>query len=80
MALAPASRILKISATASSAVKVAGGDEPAPGFANDFLGEVLGDELRGAQAKEQSQSQDPSQTENGAGDRPFSDWVRKPGP
>lgn len=64
----------------SRAVKVVGSNDPAAGFASDFLGEVLGEELRGAQAKEPSQSQDPSQTANGAGDRPSSDWVRNLGP
>ena len=83
-----ASMLKLLSRAASSAVKVVGSSDPAAGFASDFLGEVLGEELRGAQAKAPSQSQapsqntgqNPSQTANGAGDRPSSDWVRNLGP
>ncbi len=76
-----ASMLRLIGRAASSAVKVAGSNDPAAGFASDFLGEVLGDELRSAQAKEQSQSQNPSQAGNEGqpGDRPSSDWVRNLG-
>ncbi len=67
-----------LSRAASSAVKVVGSNDPAAGFASDFLGEVLGEELRGAQAK--APSQNPGQIANGAGDKPSSDWVRNLGP
>ena len=66
-----------IGRAASSAVRVAGSNDPAAGFASDFLGGVLGDGLRGAQ--EQSQSQNSSQAEQ-QGDRPSSDWVTNLGP
>ena len=76
-----ASMLRLIGRAASSAVKVAGSNDPAAGFASDFLGGVLGEELRGAQGKGQSQSQNPSQAGNEGqpGDRPSSDWVRNLG-
>ena len=66
-----------IGRAASSAVRVAGSNDPAAGFAGEFLGSVLGDGLQGAQ--EQSQSQNSSQAEQ-QGDRPSSDWVTNLGP
>ena len=77
-----ASMLRLIGRAASSAVRVAGSNDPAAGFASDFLGEVLGEELRGAQGKEQSQSQNSSQAGNEGqpGDRPSSDWVTNLGP
>jgi hypothetical protein len=76
-----ASMLRLLGRAASSAVKVAGSNDPAAGFASDFLGEVLGEELRGAQGKGQSQSQNASQAGNEGqpGDRPSSDWVRNLG-
>ncbi len=69
-----ASMLRLLGRAASSAVKVAGSNDPAAGFASDFLGEVLGEELRGAQGKGQSQGQAGQ-----PGDRPSSVWVRNLG-
>ncbi|MES2928519.1 MAG: hypothetical protein V4843_16970 [Pseudomonadota bacterium] len=74
LSMQEASMLRLLGRAASSAVKVAGSNDPAAGFASDFLGEVLGEELRGAQAKEQSQGQAGQ-----PGDRPSSDWVRNLG-
>uniref|UniRef100_UPI0027BA8A80 zincin-like metallopeptidase toxin domain-containing protein n=1 Tax=Acidovorax sp. TaxID=1872122 RepID=UPI0027BA8A80 len=75
-----ASMLRLIGRAASSAVKVAGSNDPAAGFASDFLGGVLGDELQGAQGKGQSQSQAGNEEQLGQpGDRPSNDWVRNLG-
>jgi hypothetical protein len=66
-----------IGRAASSAVRIAGSDDPAAGFAGDFLGGVLGEGLQGAQAKEQGES--GGGNEGQPGDRPSSEWVRNLG-
>ena len=75
--------VLKLmSKAASSALRIAGTDDPAAGFAGEFLSGVLGDGLQGAQGKEQGQVGNEGQPGQAAqpGDRPSSDWVRNLGP
>jgi hypothetical protein len=72
-----ASVLKLLSKAASSALKIAGTDDPAAGFAGEFLSGVLGDGLQGAQGKGQEQSQVGN--EGQAQDRPSSDWVKNLG-
>lgn len=80
-----ASVLKLLSKAASSALKIAGTNDPAAGFASEFLSGVLGDGLQGAQAtgqgQEQSQVGNEGQPGQAAqpGDRPSSDWVRNLG-
>ncbi len=70
--------VLKLmSKAASSALRIAGTNDPAAGFAGEFLSGVLGDGLQGAQGKGQEQSQVGN--EGQAQDKPSSDWVRNLG-
>ncbi len=72
-----ASVLKLLSKAASSALKIAGTDDPAAGFAGEFLSGVLGDGLQGAQGKGQEQGQ--VRNEGQAQDRPSSDWVKNLG-
>lgn len=78
-----ASVLKLLSKAASSALKIAGTNDPAAGFASEFLSGVLGDGLQGAQGKGQEQSQVGNEGQPGQaaqpGDRPSSDWVRNLG-
>ena len=80
-----ASVLKLLSKAASSALKIAGTNDPAAGFAGEFLSGVLGDGLQGAQGtgqgQEQSQVGNEGQPGQAAqpGDRPSSDWVRNLG-
>ena len=80
-----ASVLKLLSKAASSALKIAGTNDPAAGFASEFLSGVLGDGLQGAQGtgqgQEQSQVGNEGQPGQAAqpGDRPSSDWVRNLG-
>jgi hypothetical protein len=79
-----ASLLKLLSKATSSALKIAGTQDPAAGFAGEFLSGVLGDKLQGAQKPEQEQ-QSPSQAQAGdegqpgqagqAAEKPSSDWV-----
>jgi hypothetical protein len=83
-----ASVLKLLSKATSSALKIAGTQDPAAGFAGEFLSGVLGDKLQGAQKPEQEQ-QSPSQAQAGdegppgppghAAEKPSSDWVRNLG-
>lgn len=75
-----ASVLKLLSKAASSALKIAGTNDPAAGFAGEFLSGVLGDGLQGAQAT--GQGQDESQEQDlgpNLGSKPSSDWVRNLG-
>src|SRR3989344_197661 len=75
-----ASVLKLLSKAASSALKIAGTNDPAAGFASEFLSGVLGDGLQGAQAT--GQGQDESQEQDlgpNLGSKPSSDWVRNLG-
>jgi hypothetical protein len=72
-----ASVLKLLSKAASSALKIAGTDDPAAGFAGEFLSGVLGDGLQGVQGKGQEQGQVGN--EGQAQDRPSSDWVKNLG-
>ncbi|MFC3937275.1 ribonuclease domain-containing protein [Acidovorax sp. SD340] len=78
-----ASVLKLLSKAASSALKIAGTNDPAAGFAGEFLSGVLGDGLQGAQGKGQEQGQVGNEGQPGQaaqpGDRPSSDWVRNLG-
>ncbi len=80
-----ASVLKLLSKAASSALKIAGTDDPAAGFASEFLSGVLGDGLKGAQGKGQEQGQSQVGNEGPLGqaaqpgDRPSSDWVKNLG-
>jgi hypothetical protein len=78
------SSILKLlSKATSSALKIAGTDDPAAGFASEFLSGVLGDGLQGAQKPEQAPGQrqvEPEGQERQAAKKPSSDWVTNLGP
>ena len=77
-----ASMLKLLSRAASSAVKVVGSNDPAAGFASDFLGGVLGDGLQGAQKPEQAPGQSQAGNEGQpaqAAEKPSSDWVRNLG-
>ena len=78
-----ASVLKLLSKAASSALKIAGTNDPAAGFAGEFLSGVLGDGLQGAQGKGQEQGQVRNEGQAGQaaqpGDRPSSDWVKNLG-
>ena len=74
-----ASVLKLLSKAASSALKIAGTNDPAAGFAGEFLSGVLGDGLQGAQGKAQGQQQGQVGNEGPPGDRPSSDWVKNLG-
>jgi hypothetical protein len=78
-----ASVLKLLSKAASSALKIAGTNDPAAGFAGEFLSGVLGDGLQGAQGKGQGAVQGQGQSQVGnegqAQDKPSSDWVKNLG-
>ncbi|WP_426305713.1 hypothetical protein ACN9MJ_24920 [Acidovorax facilis] len=75
-----ASVLKLLSKAASSALRIAGTNDPAAGFAGEFLSGVLGDGLQGAQATGQGQDQSQEQDLGpNLGSKPSSDWVRNLG-